>query len=155
MWSGATAEDPNGDIELDFAVESNCQKAPYDSYEAAKAAAEEAGLVEGTHEFWRFTDQFWKCPPIGYQMGSGRLDTVDSKVLFLGPNSKSILLTDNPNGRDGIWQQAWNDCILDNKFIEWDQADAAGCGPNERENLNYWRVDVILGFSFDETTKAS
>ena len=48
VWSGATAEDPNGDIELDFVVESNCQKAPYDSYEAAKAAAEEAGLVEGT-----------------------------------------------------------------------------------------------------------
>ena len=60
--------------------------------EAARAAAEEAGLVEGTNEFWRFTDQFWKCPPIGYQMGSGRLDTVDSKVLFLGPNGRSILI---------------------------------------------------------------
>ena len=29
VWSGATEEDPNGDIELDFVVESNCQNAPY------------------------------------------------------------------------------------------------------------------------------
>ena len=108
VWSGATEEDPNGDIELDFVVESNCQKAPYqDSYEAARTAAEEAGFVEGQNEFWRFTDQFWKCPPIGYQMGSGKLDTVDSKVLFLGPNGRNILLTENPNGRDGIWQQTY------------------------------------------------
>ena len=58
------------------------KNAPYQSDEEARAAAEEAGLVEGTHEFWRFTDQFWKCPPIGYQMGSGNLDTTDSKVLI-------------------------------------------------------------------------
>ena len=155
VWSGATSEDPNGDIELDFVVESNCQKAPYESYEAAKAAAEAAGLTEGQNEFWRFTDQFWKCPPIGYQMGSGKLDTVDSKVLFLGPNGRNILLTDNPNGRDGIWKQGWSDCIMDNKFIDWQEEEAAGCGPRAYENPNYWSVDVILGFSFDETTKAS
>ena len=67
-------------------------------------------------------DQFWKCPPIGYQMGSGRLDTVDSKVLFLGPNGRNILLTDNPNGRDGIWKQGWFDCIMDNKFIDYQES---------------------------------
>ena len=61
-------------------------------------------------------------------MGSGRLDTVDSKVLFLGPNGRSILLTDNPNGRDGIWQQGWFDCILDNKFIDYQNRETAGCG---------------------------
>jgi hypothetical protein len=155
VWSGATADDPNGDIELDFVVESNCQKAPYESYEAAKAAAEATGLTEGQNEFWRFMDQFWKCPPIGYQMGSGRLDTVDDKVLFLGPRGRNILLTDNPNGRDGIWQQGWFDCILDNKFIDYQNRETAGCGPEERENSNYWSVDVVLGFSFDETTKAS
>ena len=52
------------------------------SYEEARAAALDAGLVEGTHEFWRETDKFWKCPPIGYQMGSGRLDTTDAKFFF-------------------------------------------------------------------------
>ena len=32
---------------------------------------------------------------------------------------EAYLLTDNPNGRDGIWKQGWFDCIIDNKFIEW------------------------------------
>ena len=33
VWSGATEEDPNGDIELDFVAESNCQNAPYQTDE--------------------------------------------------------------------------------------------------------------------------
>ena len=37
-------------------------------------------------------------------MGSGRLDTTDKKVLFLGPNGRSIILSENDNGRDGIWK---------------------------------------------------
>ena len=48
VWSGATEEDPNGDIELDFVVESNCQNAPYQSYEEAQAAALDLVYVEGT-----------------------------------------------------------------------------------------------------------
>ena len=65
--------------------------------------------------------------------------------MDLGPNGRNILLTDNPNGRDGIWKQGWFDCIMDNKFIDWQDTEAAGCGPNEFENSNYWSVDVILG----------
>ena len=68
VWSGATEEDPNGDLELDFVVESNCKNAPYQEYDEVVAAAAEAGVEEGTRAFWEFTDQFWKCPPIGYQM---------------------------------------------------------------------------------------
>ncbi len=154
VWSGATEQDPNGDLELDFVVESNCQNAPYDSYDSARAAAEDAGLVEGQEEFWRFTDQFWKCPPIGYQMGSGRLDTTDEKVLFLGPRGRSILLSDNPNGRDGIWETGYFECIKDNKMVDY-QDQEAECGPPSAANEVWWDVKAVLGFSYDETTKAS
>ena len=36
-------------------------------------------------------DKFWKCPPVGTQMGSGRLDTTDVKFCLLGPQGRSIL----------------------------------------------------------------
>ena len=156
VWSGATAEDPNGDLELDFVVTSNCQNAPYENYEAVLAAATAAGVEENTDAFYRnYGEHFWKCRPIGDQIGSGKLDTTDTKVLFLGPNG-SILLNDNPNGRDGIWKRNYFECILDNEFIEYQDTESAGCGERSMAtNPNYWEVETILGFSFDETTKAS
>ena len=155
VWSGATEEDPNGDLELDFVVESNCKNAPYQEYDEVVAAAAEAGVEEGTRAFWEFTDQFWKCPPIGYQMGAGKLDTTDDKVLFLGPNGRSIQLTENANGRDGVWQQTYAECIIDGAQVQYQNQEAAGCGETSDQNPNWWFVDISLGFSFDETTKAS
>ena len=55
-------EDPNGDIEMDFIATSNCQNAPFETWEEAQAAALEQAM-DGTHEYWQFTEQFWKCPP--------------------------------------------------------------------------------------------
>ena len=78
-------------------------------------------------------EKFWKCPPVGSQMGSGKLDTMDSKVLFVGPQGRSILLTDNANGRDGLWQVNWWECIIDNKFIDYQDREAAGCGDMDPE----------------------
>ena len=100
-------------------------------------------------------EKFWKCPPVGSQMGSGKLDTMDDKVLFVGPNGRSILLTDNANGRDGLWQVNWWECIIDNKFIDYQDREAAGCGDMDPRNPNTYAVDATYGFSFDETTKAS
>jgi len=156
VWSGATEEDPNGDLELDFVVTSNCQNAPYQSYDEMRDAAIAAGVEENSDSFWRdYGEHYFKCRPIGEQMGSGKLDTTDGKVLFLGPNGRNILLTDNPRGRDGIWQQGYFDCIMDNKFVEYQDRESAGCGPDQIENANYWSVDTVLGFSFDEVSKAS
>jgi hypothetical protein len=155
VWSGATNEDPNGDIELDFVVESNCQNAPYQSDEEARAAATELGLSEGQDAWYRHMDKFWKCMPPGFQMGSGKLDTMDDKVLFVGPQGRSILLTDNANGRDGLWQVNWWECIIDNKFIDYQDREAAGCGDMDPRNPQTYAVDATYGFSFDETTKAS
>ena len=59
--------------------------------------------------------------PIG--SGSGYSD----KVLFLGPNGRSILLSDNANGRDGIWKTDWWECIIDNKFVDYQDRESV-CG---------------------------
>ena len=51
-------------------------------------------------------------------MGSGRLDTVDSKVLI--PRSKWKKHTINvitPMEEMGYGNNGWNDCIMDNKLI--------------------------------------
>ena len=154
VWSGATDEDPNGDIELDFVAESNCQNAPYQTDEEARAAAAELGLSEGQDAWYRHMEKFWKCPPAGSQMGSGKLDTMDNKVLFVGPQGRSILLTDNANGRDGLWQVNWWECIIDNKFIDYQDREAAGCGDMDPRNPNTYSIDATYCFSFDEKTKA-
>ena len=44
VLAGASEEDPNGDIELDFVAESNCQNAPYQSQDEARQAALDAGV---------------------------------------------------------------------------------------------------------------
>ena len=155
VWSGATAEDPNGDLELDFVVESNCKNAPYQSDEEARAAAAELGLTENTDAWYRHMEKFWKCMPAGNQMGSGKLDTTDGKVLFIGPQGRNIQLTENENGRDGVWSQEYAECIIDGAHVQYQNQQSAGCGETSDQNDNWWFVNVSLGFSFDETTKAS
>ena len=154
VWSGATDEDPNGDMELDFVVESNCQNGPYQSPEEAEQGALDAGYTPGSENYWRETDKYWRCPPVGSQLGSGRLDTTDDKVLFLGPNGRSILLSENANGRDGIWKNGWWECIIDNKFVDYQDRESL-CGEHSDQNPNWYSVDAFYGFSYDETTKAS
>tara|TARA_B100001248_G_scaffold115151_1_gene86191 strand:- start:1280 stop:4441 length:3162 start_codon:yes stop_codon:yes gene_type:complete len=155
VWSGATEEDPNGELVLDFVVESNCQNAPYQSYEEAQQAALDLGYTEGTENFWRETDKFWRCPPVGTQRGSGRLDTTDNKVLFLGPNGRSIILSENDSGRDGIWKTEWWECIIDGKHVDYQDQESAGCGEHTDLNPNWYAVEALYGFSYDETSKAS
>ena len=57
----------------------------------------------------------------------------------------------------GFGNNHWWECIIDNKFVDYqDQRMQQVVANNERSKSNYWySVDVILGFSFDETTKAS
>ena len=154
VWSGATDEDPNGDMELDFVAESNCQNAPFQTDEEARAAAAELGLTEGQDAWYRHMEKFWKCPPVGSQLGSGRLDTTGDKVLFLGPNGRSILLSENANGRDGIWKTNWWECIIDNKFVDYQDREGL-CGDSTDQNPNWYGVEALYGFSYDETSKAS
>lgn len=155
VWSGATDEDPNGDIEMDFIATSNCQNAPFETWEEAQAAALEQGLVDGTQEYWQFTEQFWKCPPIGYNLGNGRLDTMDDSTIFIGPRGRNIILNENANGRDGVFAQGYFECIIDGAHVDYQNQIAAGCGEPSDQNPNYWSVDISYGFSFDETTDAS
>ena len=61
-------------------------------------------------------------------MGSGKLDTTDGKVLFLGPQGRSIQLTENENGRDGVWQQTYAECIIDGAHVQYQNQESAGCG---------------------------
>ncbi len=158
VLSGATETDPNGDIELDFVAESNCQNAPYQSEEEARQAALDAGVAEGTQAFYSdYMEHYYKCPPAGEQMGAGRLDTTDAQTLFLGPRGRSILMSDNANGRDGIWKSYASECFIDGKLVEWQerQADPSICGEQSDANPNFWDGELILAFSYDENTKAS
>ena len=155
VWSGATEEDPNGDLELDFVVESNCKNAPFQSDEEARAAAAELGLTENTDAWYRHMEKFWKCMPAGNQMGSGKLDTTDGKVLFIGPQGRNIQLTENENGRDGVWSQTYAECIIGGAHIQYQNQQSAGCGDQSDQNDNWWFVDVSLGFSYDEISKVS
>ncbi len=158
ILSGATDEDPNGDIELDFVAESNCQNAPYQSEEEARTAAINAGVQEGSDAFWRdYMEHYYKCQPAGSQMGAGRLDTTDAQTLFLGPRGESILMSDNANGRDGIWKSYTSECFIDGKLVEWQerQADPSICGEQSDLNPNFWDGELVLAFSYDENTKAS
>ena len=158
VLSGATADDPNGEIELDFVAESACKNAPYQTYEEAKQAALDAGLENGSQAFYDdYVEHYYKCRPEGEQMGSGRLDTTDGQILFLGPRNEPILLTDNQNGRDGIYKKYVSDCYVDGVFVEYmeRQNDPTICGEQSDLNPNFWEGELVIGFSYDENTKAS
>ena len=155
VWSGATEEDPNGDIEMDFIATSNCQNAPFQTYEEAEAAAKEQGLEDGTRQFWEYTEQYWKCPPIGYNMGNGRLDTTGETTIFMGPRGGNIILTENDNGRDGVYSRTFFECIINNAHVDYQDQLEKNCGETSDLNPNYWSVDISYGFSFDETNDVS
>ena len=158
VLSGATADDPNGEIELDFVAESACKNAPYQSYDEAKQAALDAGLDEGSQSFYEdYIDHYYKCRPEGEQMGSGRLDTTDGQILFLGPRNEPILMTDNQNGRDGIFKTYASECFIDGVYVDyWEREnDPDICGEQGDQNPNFWEGELIIGFSYDENTKAS
>ena len=37
-------------------------------------------------------EKFWKCPPVGSQMGSGKLDTTDAQSSFPWSARKKYLI---------------------------------------------------------------
>ena len=49
----------------------------------------------------------------------------------------------------------WSECIIDGKFIDYQDREAAGCGEQSLDKSKHWAVRCFYGFSFDETTKAS
>ena len=81
-----------------------------------------------------------------YTRGSGRLDTTDNKVLFLGPNGRSIILSENDSGRDGIWKTEWWECIIDGKHVDYQDQESAGCGEHTDLNPNWYAVEALYGF---------
>ena len=89
-------------------------------------------------------------------MGSGRLDTTDGQILFLGPRNEPILMTDNQNGRDGIFKTYASECFIDGVYVDyWEKNDPDICGEQGDQNPNFWEGELIIGFSYDENTKAS
>ena len=158
VLSGATEDDPNGEIELDFVAESACKNAPYQDFDEARQAALDAGIDESSQSFYEdYIDHYYKCRPEGEQMGSGRLDTTDGQILFLGPRNEPILMTDNQNGRDGIFKTYASDCFIDGVYVDyWEREnDPDICGEQSDLNPNFWEGELIIGFSYDENTKAS
>ena len=57
VYAGASSTDPNGDMELNFLITTNCQNAPYSSIEEAQAAVQ-AGYIETSWEFYQEQQNF-------------------------------------------------------------------------------------------------
>ena len=68
---------------------------------------------------------------------------------------ETYYLLKTPMVEMGYGNKVWFECIIDNKFIDYQNQESAGCGDEAMKIQIGGRVDVILGFSFDETTKAS
>ena len=89
VYSGASESDPNGDMELNYLITTNCQNAPYASLEEAQNAATNAGYDSTSWEYFQETEKFTKCPPAGTVQGSGYLSTMGNSIAFeeLGADS--------------------------------------------------------------------
>ena len=61
VYSGANESDPNGDMELNYLITTNCQNAPYASLEDAQNAASQAGYDSMSWEYFQETEKFTKC----------------------------------------------------------------------------------------------
>ena len=82
VYSGANDSDPNGDMELNYLITSNCKNAPYSSLEEAQNAASQAGYDSMSWEYFQETEKFTKCPPAGTAQGSGYLSTMGNSIAF-------------------------------------------------------------------------
>ena len=82
VFAGASSTDPNGDMELNFLITTNCQNAPYSSIEEAQTAAVQAGYIETSWEYYQEQQKFLKCPPLGTERGSGYLSTMGNSIAF-------------------------------------------------------------------------
>ena len=82
VYSGASESDPNGDMELNYLITTNCQNAPYASLEEAQNVATNAGYNSTSWEYFQETEKFTKCPPAGTVQGSGYLSTMGNSIAF-------------------------------------------------------------------------
>jgi len=82
VYSGASESDPNGDLELNYLITTNCQNAPYASLEEAQNAATNAGYDSMSWEYFQETEKYTKCPPAGTVQGSGYLSTMGNSIAF-------------------------------------------------------------------------
>lgn len=82
VYAGASESDPNGDMELNYLITTNCQNAPYASLEDAQNAASQAGYDSISWEYFQETEKFTKCPPAGTVQGSGYLSTMGNSIAF-------------------------------------------------------------------------
>ena len=82
VFAGASSSDPNGDMELNYLITSNCKNAPYSSLEEAQNAASELGYDSFAWEYYQETEKYLKCPPLGTVQGSGYLSTMGNSIAF-------------------------------------------------------------------------
>ena len=62
VYSGAKESDPNGDMELNYLITTNCQNAPYASLEDAQNAAIRQVMTQCLGNIFKKLKNF-KCPP--------------------------------------------------------------------------------------------
>ena len=82
VYAGAKESDPNGDMELNYLITTNCKNAPYNSIEEAQQAATAAGYIPTAWEYYQETEKYMKCPPMGTVNGSGYLSTMGNSIAF-------------------------------------------------------------------------
>ena len=141
-------------------VESNCKNAPFQADDEARSRGcrswrgRKARDAIGTGNS---RSKLGKCGACQgrYQMSLGKHDNSTVQGSIPRPSKVgSIQLTENENGRDGVWSQTYAECH-DGCPRTVSKSQSAGCGENSDQNDNWWFCRRFFRFSFDETTKAS
>ncbi len=130
VYSGASESDPNGDMELNYLITTNCQNAPYASLEEAQNVATNAGYDSGSWEYFQETEKYTKCPPAGTVQGSGYLSTMGNSIAF------QELGVANPSG-----DMAGGDAFMDS----FNDDDVYGGGSNNSEIIISQNSQTIGG----------
>ena len=95
VYAGAKESDPNGDMELNYLITTNCKNAPYSSIEEAQQAATAAGYIVSRNT------KIFEMSSYGYCFGSGYLSTMGNSIAFQELGSGDITKTETSGNSAG------------------------------------------------------
>ncbi len=162
VYSGASNSDPNGDMELNYLITTNCQNAPYASIEDAQNAAVNAGYDQMSWEYFQETEKYTKCPPAGTVQGSGYLSTMGNIIAFQELGVDGAMAGESLTGMGAanmdMYDSAENSEILISQNVQtvggqavftrdgiWEQEESY-CIVNEsgtNQMRNHWDCDFV------------